>query len=130
MVIFVAFNSSVKLSGVFKVISGCRFSLNFMTNLNARIICILTLGQRRSTFSMQTTIDAQMRLNQYVGTMMAQRYHGMLIHVEIFINFVFFGATLVQRCPYNANYLPTVLTIFQRWANVIMLSGKLTSKEI
>ena len=33
------------------------------------------------------------------------------------------GATLVQRCTFNANGLPTLLTIFQRWANVIMLSG-------
>ena len=56
-----------------KVILGWRFSLNFMVILNARIICILTLGQRRSTVSTQTTIDAQMCLNQYVGTTMAQR---------------------------------------------------------
>ena len=33
------------------------------------------------------------------------------------------GATLVQRCTFNANDLSTILTIFQRWANVIMLSG-------
>ena len=31
------------------------------------------LSQRRSTVSTQTTIDAQMRLNQYVGITMAQR---------------------------------------------------------
>ena len=43
-----------------KVILGWKFSLNFMI-LNARI-CILTLSQRRSTVSPQTTIDAQMRL--------------------------------------------------------------------
>ena len=37
---------------------------------------------------MQTTIDAQMHLNQYVGTTMAQSSHGTLIHVESFMNFV------------------------------------------
>ena len=35
--------------------------------------CILTLGQRRSTVSTQTTIDAQMHLNQYVETTITQR---------------------------------------------------------
>ena len=41
------------------------------------------------------------------------------------------GATLVQPCTFNANSLPTVLTIFQPWANVIMLSGmRLTRKRI
>ena len=34
------------------------------------------------------------------------------------------GATLEQRYTFNANDLPTVLTILQRWANVIMLYGK------
>ena len=56
-----------------KFILRWEFSLNFKTVLNARIICILTLGQRRWTVSTQTTIYAQMHLNQYVGTTMAQR---------------------------------------------------------
>ena len=56
-----------------KRILGWRFSLNFMVILNARLSCIRTLGQRRSTVSTQTTNDAQTHLNQYVGTSMAQR---------------------------------------------------------
>ena len=33
------------------------------------------------------------------------------------------GAVLVRRCIFNVNDLPTFLTVFQRWANVIMLYG-------
>ena len=99
-----------------KVILGWRFSLNFMTILNARNICILTLGQRRSMVSAQITIDAQMRLNQYDGPTLTR-------HTNTCRKFYNVGTTLVQRCTSNANGLPTVLTIFQRWANVIMLSG-------
>ena len=68
MIIFVAFNASVILSSVVNwSYIGVEISIEFRDVFE----CILTLGQRRSTVSTQTTVDAQMHLNQYVGTTMA-----------------------------------------------------------
>ena len=66
MVIFVAFNSCVKLSSVVIRVEIC---IEFHDGFE----CILTLDQRRSTVSTQTTIDAQLYLYQYIETTMVQR---------------------------------------------------------
>ena len=69
MFIFVAFKLCVKLSGVVNLsYNGVEIFIEFHDGFE----CILTLGQRRSIVSTQITIDAQMHLNQYVGTTMAQ----------------------------------------------------------
>ena len=69
MVIFVAFNSCVELSGV---VNWSYFGVEIFIKFHYGFECVQTLGQRRSTVSTQTTIDAQMHLNQYVGTTMTQ----------------------------------------------------------
>ena len=71
-----------------------------------------------------------MRLGQYVGTTRSNVNMAHYYMSKVLSTLYNGGATLVQRYTLNVNDPPTVLTIFQRWSNVILLSGSRTHARI